>query len=343
MALTIGQASELFEAQLVGQRDFLIDSVGDPALAKPNTICFAMAESALPKLKASQSKCWVISEKLYDFLEPDVRDQKNFLLTDEPYYLYTKIMNHFHPPVAPKPKVHSQSVIDPTAKVHESAQIEAFVVVGAHSVIGPNVIIHSGVWIDEDVEVGEGSILYSGVKVYHGSRVGKRNILHSGAVIGSDGFGFVQHQGKNVRVPQVGRAILHDEVEVGSNSTIDRGTMGDTIIGARTKIDNLCQVGHNCVLGEDNIMCAFAGASGNTRTGKNVILGAKAGTKGHLSITDNVAVGAQAGVTKNITESGPIKGYPAKPLKEFLKNQALIQRLPEFFKRLTDLEKRFQK
>jgi UDP-3-O-[3-hydroxymyristoyl] glucosamine N-acyltransferase len=273
-------------------------------------------------------------------LTSETKSTKVFLLVDQPYLFFVKLANHFFPEPKPRPGVHATAVIDATAEVHEGCQIGPFVHVAAGARIERDVVLHSHVWIGEGASVGEGSILYGGVKVYPRSVVGKRNILHSGAVIGADGFGFLRDGEKLVKIPQVGRAVLHDDVEVGANTTIDRGAFDDTVVGAGTKIDNHVQIGHNVRIGKSGIFCAFAGISGNTTIGDNVLFAGQAGTKGHMKVGNNVSVGAQSGVSKNIPDGQNVKGYPAQPLNEYLKNQALFLKLPEIYKRLVKLEKK---
>jgi UDP-3-O-[3-hydroxymyristoyl] glucosamine N-acyltransferase len=224
-------------------------------------------------------------------------------------------------------------VVDPTAEVG------AFVYIGERVHIGARVVLYPGTWIDADSKIGADSVLYGGVKVYAQSEIGARCILHAGAVIGSDGFGYVQENGKQIKVPQLGRAILHDDVEIGANTTVDRGAIGDTVIGEGTKIDNLVQVGHNCILGKNNIICSMVGLSGTTTVGDNSLLAGMVGTKGHVKIGSRVQVAGQTGVSKDIADDQAVKGYPPMPLREYLKVQTLFTRLPEIYKRLQQVEK----
>ena len=341
--LTAGEASERLRARLVGDAAFLIEGVASPETATAHTVCFVESKSYLPDFNRSPSLCWVTTPDIYEGLEERTRQKRVFLLSEKPYHSFVKLVEHFFPAVKSTPRKHSLAAIDSTAVVDPSAQIQEFVSIGARAKVGAGVILHSGVWIGEDVTVGENTVIYAGAKIHSGCIVGKKNVIHAGAVIGSDGFGFLPDSQGLVKVPQVGRVVLHDEVEVGANSTIDRGTLGDTIIGRGTKIDNLVQIGHNCIVGTNCILCAFVGLSGNTTLGNNVLMAGQAGTKGHLSIGDNVQVGAQSGVSKDIPSNRQVKGYPAIPLKDFLKLQVLFTKLPEIYKRLTSVEKSLEK
>jgi UDP-3-O-[3-hydroxymyristoyl] glucosamine N-acyltransferase len=318
--------------------DLVITGVGAPGIGAPDFICFIEAEKYLESFKKSSCRAWLITPEIFSRLPNELTAEKIFLITDKPYLNFVRIVNLFHPPPKVRPGIHSTAIIHPTAQVHPTAQIEAHVVIQGHVKIGADTVLYPGVWVGEYSEVGEGSILYGGAKVYHNCIVGKRNILHAGAVVGSDGFGFLPDASRLLKIPQVGRAILHDDIEVGANSTIDRGTIEDTVIGSGTKIDNLVQIGHNCKIGQNCIFCAFVGVSGNTIIGNNVLLAGQVGTKGHMKIGDNVQVGAQSGVSKDVPSNSKVKGYPPQPLKDYLRLQVLIQKLPDLYKRLIKLE-----
>jgi UDP-3-O-[3-hydroxymyristoyl] glucosamine N-acyltransferase len=197
--------------------------------------------------------------------------------------------------------------------------------------------------VGEDSSIGEDSILYPHVSVYSATIIGKRVILHSGVVVGSDGFGYVKEGKRNVKIPQVGIVEIEDDVEIGANTTIDRAALGKTIIRRGVKIDNLVQVAHNVVIGEDSIIVAQVGISGSTKIGSNVTLAGQVGVVGHVEIGDNAMVGAQAGVTHDLPGNQGYVGSPALPHREFLRAVTVFPQLPEMRKRLLDLEKRLQK
>jgi len=326
------------DANLVGDKNFVIKGVGAAATAASDSVCFIEAEKYLEGFKKSASRAWIISPKIFESLDQKTKDERVFFVTEKPYNSFVKLVNHLFPAKKITPGIHSSAVISPSAHVDPTAHIGPHVIVDAGAHIGPRVVMHAGAWVGESAKVGEDSILYGGVKIYHESILGKRNIIHAGAVIGSDGFGFIPDKTSLLKIPQIGRAILHDDVEVGANSTIDRGTIEDTVIGRGTKIDNLVQIGHNSKLGENCILCAFVGVSGNTTIGNNVLLAGQVGTKGHMKIGDNTQIGAQSGVSKDIPANSKVKGYPPQPLPEYLRLQALIQKLPEIYRRLVKLE-----
>jgi len=338
--MTAGEASERLEAQLVGDAKFLIEGVAGPESATSNTACFVESESYLPLFKKSSALCWVTTPKIFESLEESAKKNKTFLLSEKPYLSFVKLVSHFHPTVKSSGKINSQSWIDPSAEIHESVQVDAFVVVGARTKVAAGAVLKAGVWIGDDVVIGEESILNAGVKIYHQCILGKRNTIHSGAVIGADGFGFIPDSSGLTKIPQVGKVVLHDDVEVGANSTIDRGTLEDTVIGRGTKIDNLVQIGHNCKIGKNVILCGFVGLAGNTTIGDNCLLAGQVGVAGHLTIGDNVQIAAQTGVSKDVASNQKVKGYPPQPLNEYLKLQVMIHKLPEIYKRLVAAEKK---
>jgi UDP-3-O-[3-hydroxymyristoyl] glucosamine N-acyltransferase len=204
-------------------------------------------------------------------------------------------------------------------------------------------MLYPGVYVGEDSSVGEDSVLHPNVSIYPRTIIGKRVILHSGVVVGSDGFGYAKEGKKNVKIPQVGSVEIEDDVEIGANTTIDRAALGKTIIRRGVKIDNLVQVAHNVVIGEDSIIVAQVGISGSTKIGSNVTLAGQVGVVGHIEIGDNVMVGAQSGVAHELPPNQAYTGSPALPHREFLRVVTVIPKLPEMRKTLIDIEKRLIK
>ena len=219
-----------------------------------------------------------------------------------------------------------------------------FVYVGDRCRIGDRVILYPGVYVGEDSSIGEESVLYPNVSIYPGTVIGKRVILHSGVVVGSDGFGYVKDGKKNVKIPQVGKVEIEDDVEIGANTTIDRATLGKTIIRRGVKIDNLVQVAHNVVIGEDSIIVAQVGIAGSTKIGSNVTLGGQVGVADHVEIGDNVMVGAQSGVRSDLAANASLyRDVLRLPHREFLRVANVFPKLPEMRKTLIEIEKRLKK
>jgi len=264
------------------------------------------------------------------------------LRVDDPYFSFLKILQTLDPPKDPLPPgIHSTAVIPSSAVLGTDARIGACVVLGERCVIGGGAMICHGVVLGDDVHVGEGSVLYPNVSVREGCRIGQRVIVHSGATIGSDGFGFAPRpDGTYEKIPQRGIVVLEDDVEIGANCAVDRATIGETRIKQGAKLDNLIQVAHNVVIGENTVIAAQAGISGSTKLGKNCMVGGQVGFTGHLSIADNTRFGAQSGVHRSIAD--PDKTYfgsPASPQRDALRQYAAISQLPEALVTIRELKR----
>jgi UDP-3-O-[3-hydroxymyristoyl] glucosamine N-acyltransferase len=239
--------------------------------------------------------------------------------------------------------IQEPSHISATAKLGTNVFVGAFSYIGENVVIGNNVKIHPQVYIGNDVVVGDDSVLHPGVKIYQDCRVGKRVTIHAGSIIGSDGFGFApQADGTYKKIPQIGNVVVEDHVEIGSNCSIDRATIGSTIIHEGAKLDNLIQIAHNVEIGSFTVIAAQSGISGSTKIGRNVMIGGQVGIVGHISIADGSKINAQSGVTKSILSSMAVTGSPAYNYAAALRAQAVSRNLPELEKRLKELEKQIQ-
>lgn len=237
--------------------------------------------------------------------------------------------------------IQEPSYISKTAKLGENVFVGAFTFIGENVEIGNNVKIHPQVYIGNDVKIGDNSVIHPGVKIYHQCVAGKNVTIHAGSVIGSDGFGFApQQDGTYKKIPQIGNVVIGDGVEIGSNCSIDRATIGSTVIHPGAKLDNLIQIAHNVEIGSFTVIAAQAGVSGSTKIGKNAMIGGQAGIVGHLSIADGARINAQSGVTKSIKEANfAVSGSPAHEYGAMLRAQAVQRNLPEMEKRIAELEK----
>lgn len=230
--------------------------------------------------------------------------------------------------------------VDASASLGTNIFLGAFAYVGKNARIGNNVKIYPQVYVGDGVELGDNTVLHPGVKVYHGCKLGKNVTIHAGAVIGADGFGFApQPDGSFQKVPQIGNVIIEDNVEVGANTTIDRGTIGSTLIKAGAKIDNLVQVAHNVEIGSHTVIAAQAGISGSTKLGRHVMVGGQVGIVGHIHIGDKAKINAQSGVSKSLEPGKAVTGSPAHDYTAALRSQAISRRLPDLEKKIKELEK----
>ena len=236
--------------------------------------------------------------------------------------------------------IEEPSYIAASASLGQNVYVGAFAYIGKNVTIGNGVKIFPQVFIGENVTIGDGTMLMPGVKIYHDCKLGKNITVHAGSVIGSDGFGFApQADGSFKKVPQIGNVVIEDGVEVGSNTSIDRATIGSTFIKAGAKIDNLVQIAHNVEVGNNSVIAAQSGISGSTKLGRNVMIGGQAGIVGHLHIGDGAKVNAQSGVSKSIEAGKAVTGSPAFDYTSALRSQAAARKLPEMEKRLKELER----
>lgn len=296
---------------------------------------------ALEKAQKTEAAAILISEKLLRMEKEKVKLPA--VVVENPRYAFAQSLAFFYKRSLPERKVSPKASIGKNVKIGNDVYVGDFAVIGDNTVIGDSVCIFPLTYVGKDVKIGEGSIIYPQAVLHNHTVVGKEVIVHSGAVIGGDGFGFVQVQGEQKKIPQVGSVELCDKAEIGANVTIDRATTGVTRIGEGTKIDNLVQVGHNCKLGKNCIMVSQSGIAGSTRLGDNVTLAAQAGTAPHVRIGDNTLVAGRGGVTHDLPGKQVVSGFPAKPHREALKIQAAVQRLPTLRKIIKELESRIDK
>jgi UDP-3-O-[3-hydroxymyristoyl] glucosamine N-acyltransferase len=324
------------DGTVVGDGEVEISGVAAIEEAREGEITFIANPKYLRRLKDTNASAIVVSKEV-------TQANKPLLCVTHPHLAFAKILTlFFEKPYQPK-GIDSHTWISPTAKLGKDLTLYPFVYIGDRCSIGDRVTLYPGVFVGEDSAIGEDSILYPNVSVYSGTVIGKRVILHSGVVVGSDGFAYVKEGKKNVKIPQVGRAEIEDDVEIGANTTIDRAALGKTIIRRGVKIDNLVQVAHTVVIGEDSILCAQVGISGSTKIGSNVTLAGQVGVVDHVEIGDDVMVGAQSGVMNDLPANQAYVGTPSYPHREFLRMAAAFPKLPEMRKTLLDLEKRIEK
>jgi UDP-3-O-[3-hydroxymyristoyl] glucosamine N-acyltransferase len=321
---------------VAGDGEVEIDGVASIEDAKEGEITFIANPKYLSKLNQTQASAVIVSSEV-------ILGEKPLLCVKNPYLAFAKILTLFtQKPYQPK-GVDPNARVSPTAQLGKDLTVYPFVYIGDRCRIGDRVTLYPGVYVGDDCSIGEDSILHANVSLYPGMTIGKRVILHSGVVVGSDGFGYAKEGGKNFKIPQVGRVEIEDDVEIGSNTSVDRGVLGNTIIRRGVKIDNLVQIAHNVLIGEDSIIVAQVGISGSTKLGSNVTLAGQVGLAGHLQIGDNVMVGAQSGVGHDLSPSQAYSGSPAIPHREWLRMATAMPKVPEMRKRLTEMEKRLNR
>jgi UDP-3-O-[3-hydroxymyristoyl] glucosamine N-acyltransferase len=275
---------------------------------------------------------------------PIERDDLAVLRARDPYLAYTKALRLFHPVPEVVPFVHPAAVIDATAQVAADAYIGACVVVGPRCVIGSRAVLHPNVTVYEDVEIGAHSVIHSGVALRERTQIGQRVIIHNNVVVGSDGFGFAKNEDKSwLKIPQTGRVVIEDGVEIGAGTTIDCASVGETRIKRGVKIDNLVQIGHSCTIDEDALICAQTGLAGSSHIGRRVILAGQVGIAGHLHVGDDAVLTAKSATSHDILPGKVISGIPGFDNKEWLRATAAYRRLGEMARTVRELEKRLAK
>lgn len=336
MKKRLKELAQWVDGTVVGDGEIEISGVAAIEEARVGEITFIANPKYLPKLRETNASAIVVSKEV-------TQANKPLLCVTHPQLAFAKILTLFSEmPYQPK-GIDSHAWISPTAKLGKDLTLYPFVYIGDRCSIADRVTLYPGVYVGEDSVIGEDSILYSHVSIYSGTVIGKRVILHSGVVVGSDGFGYVKEGKRNVKIPQVGTVEIEDDVEIGANTSIDRAALGKTIVRKGVKIDNLVQVAHNVVIGEDSIIVAQVGIAGSTKIGSNVTLAGQVGVAGHIEIGDNVMVGAQAGVIHDLPENQGYHGSPALPQREYIRAITTLPKLPEMRKTLIEIEKRLKK
>ena len=279
------------------------------------------------------------------YLSEDAQTDRQIaiLRVQDPYLAYTRALRIFNPEAELEPFVHPSAVIDPTARLAKRVAIGACAVIGRNVFIGDEVRIYPNVTVYDDVTIGRGSVIHSGVAIRERTVVGERVVIHNNCVIGCDGFGYAKDEEKHwLKIPQTGRVVIEDDVEIGAATTIDRASVGESRIGRGSKLDNLVQIGHSCTVGEDTLLCAQVGLAGSSHIGNRVILAGQAGVAGHLTIGDDVVLTAKSATSHDIPAGKVISGIPAFDNKDWLRSTAAFRRLGEMQRTLRNLEKRIK-
>ncbi len=321
LAVKIGARLEPRDAS-----DLNISGIATLEAAVPGQITFLSNPKYAPLAKTTKASAVIVDEQF-----PAI--DKPLLRIKNPQFGYARAVALFHAPVQYKPGIHPTAVIDPSAKIGDGASIGPYVTIEADVEIGRNCTLLPHVVIYRGVKIGNHFFAHSHVSIREFCEIGNHVLLHNGVVIGSDGFGFAKDEnGLWQKIPQTGKVVIEDDVEIQANSCIDRASLGESRIGRGTKIDNLVQVGHNCTVGENSMLCAQVGLAGSTELGRNVILAGQAGIAGHCKLGDGVIVTAQSGTSHDIEPGRMISGSPAFDNKQWLRSVAIFNKLPELAK-----------
>jgi UDP-3-O-[3-hydroxymyristoyl] glucosamine N-acyltransferase len=333
MTMTAAEIAKHLEGQATGDGSVQLTGFASADKARPGDLTFAENETYF--LRAEQSAATAI---MVD--GPFTSAKKIIIRVPNARIAFAKVLPLFFPePVFP-PGIHPTAIIAPTAEVDPSSHVGPYCVIGEQSKLGANVVLQASVNVGAQCVIGSGTQSFPNVTLYPRTQIGQRVRIHAGAVIGSDGFGYVLDNGIHRKVPQVGYVVIQDDVEIGANVTIDRGALGPTTIGRGTKIDNLVQIAHNVTIGDHCLVVAQAGIAGSTRLGNYVTLAGQVGLAGHLKIGNKAVVAAQSGVMHDIPDGEKWFGYPAQPDRRMKRQVLAVQQLPDLLRRVADLEKR---
>lgn len=335
--ITLAAICDYIHGDCIGDLSIHIEGAAGIDEAGPSQISFLSNPVYIDKISATNAGAVLIKE---DMKLPSVPSHTLIVKCKDPYLAFCMVLTKYFNPIQSKIGVEQPSFVAPSVGIHESNYIGAFAYVSDGVVLGKGVQVYPQCYIGQGVEIGENTLLYAGVKIYPGTIVGKNCIIHAGVVIGSDGFGQApMPDGSYAKIPQIGKVIIEDDVEIGANTTIDRATLGVTTIEKGCKLDNLIQIGHNARVGQHTVIAAQTGVAGSTSIGKHCMIGGQVGFAGHLKIADKSRFGAQAGVATHIKEPGKDwLGTPAIPYKDSLKSMILHKKLPEIEERLRKIE-----
>ncbi len=338
MEFTANQIAEFLEGKVEGDGEAKVNNVAKIEEGKSGTLAFLANPKYTSYIYTTNASIVLVNKSF----KADKKINSTLIYVEDAYRAFVSLLE-----MVAEAMFEEKTGIEEPCFIHESVTkgtnlyIGAFAYIGKNVKLGNNVKIYPQVYIGDNVTIDEGTTIYAGAKVYHDCVLGKQNTIHSGAVIGADGFGFAPTDTTNYKkIPQIGNVILENYVEIGSNTTVDRATMGSTIIRKGVKLDNLIQIGHNVEVGENTVMAAQVGIAGSTKIGKNCMFGGQAGFAGHLIIADEVKAAAMSGVAQSVKEKGKIiMGAPAYDISGFMKSFIVQRNLPEMSRKVRQLEK----
>jgi UDP-3-O-[3-hydroxymyristoyl] glucosamine N-acyltransferase len=332
MAFTAAEIAKQLQGEVLGDGAIVLNGFAPADRAQAGDLTFAENKEFFQRAEQSAASAIIADNRF-------VSSCKVIIRVPDARVAFARVLALFFPEATFAPDIHPTAVVASSARVDKSAYIGPHCVVGERAQIGARSVLQGGNSVGADSKLGDDVNLFPNVTLYPRTEIGNRVRVHSGAVIGSDGFGYVQDGGIHRKVPQIGNVIIRDDVEIGANVTIDRGALGSTVIGTGTKIDNLVQIGHNVEIGEHNLLVSQVGIAGSTKLGKYVVLAGQVGVAGHLKIGNQVTVAAQSGIMHDIPDGGKWLGSPAQADRQMKREIVAIRHLPELLKRVAVLEK----
>ena len=329
----VSELVRAIDAQLHGPAELRITGVNSLERAEPGDLALLSGHRLLDQALHSRASAFIVPQYF-----PDLNGAQ--VVSAHPQFDFVRLINQFFTKTFSPTGIAENVVTGSNVRLGRDLSIGPFVTIGHHTTLGNRVTLYPGVFLGEGVTIGDDSVLHPNVSIQDGCRIGARVIIHAGTVIGSDGFGYVQHEGRHHEIPQQGIVVIENDVEIGANVTIDRATFGATCVRQGTKIDNLVQIAHNVTVGEHGIIVAQVGIAGSTTIGKGVMIGGQAGLIDHLTIGDQAMIAAGAGIEKDVEPGARMSGLPATQSTAFFRTHVLVQQLPELKKQISNLEKR---
>jgi UDP-3-O-[3-hydroxymyristoyl] glucosamine N-acyltransferase len=339
MEFTATQIAQLIKGEIEGNPQEKVTTISRIEEGVKGTLSF-LANPKYEKYLYSTTSSIVLINKSLELSE---KVSCTLIRVDDAYQAFASLLNLYQNTLPQKKGIDPGSHVSNNAVVGEDCYIGVFAFIGENARIGKDVKIYPQVYVGDNVSIGDHTTLYPGVKIYNNCQIGKNCIIHASTVIGSDGFGFAPGEGTYLKIPQIGNVVIEDDVEIGSNVSIDRATIGSTILHKGTKLDNLIQIAHNVEIGENTVIVAQSGIAGSSKIGKNVMIAAQAGIVGHITIANDVKIGAQAGVINNVKKEGSIVlGSPAGDIQETKKSMVIYRKLPQLYEKILALEKELE-
>lgn len=338
MEFTVKQIAEILNGVIEGDPEARVNKLSKIEEGGDKSLTFLANPQYTQYIYTTTATAAIVSKSFI----PEKPVHCTLIKVDDPYASFSILLEHYNSARNNKKGIEQPSFISEGVDIPEDGYIGAFVYIGKNVSIGRNVKIYPQAYVGDNVTIGDNTVIYSGVKIYHECVIGKGCTIHSGVIIGGDGFGFAPGASNNYKkVPQIGNVVLEDFVEIGSNTTIDRATLGSTIIRKGVKLDNLIQVAHNVEIGENTVIAAQTGIAGSTKLGRDMMIGGQVGIIGHLQIADKVKIAAQSGIGHSVTTEGEIlQGSPAFGVGEYKRSYVLFRKLPELKNRIDEIEKR---
>lgn len=339
MKFTASQIAHALNGTVDGDNDIEVFTLSKIEEGKSGSLSFLANPKYTPYIYDTQASIVIVNNSFVPAKELNC----TLIRVEDAYTAFSQLLDMYNKVKLNKTGISKQAAISDTALIGKNVYIGEFVVIGENVSIADNSKIYPLTYIGDNCKIGQETTLFAGVKIYSECIIGNFCTLHAGVVIGSDGFGFApQTNNQYVKVAQIGNVILEDHVEIGANSTIDRATLGSTIIRKGVKLDNLIQIAHNVEIGENTVMAALAGISGSTKIGKNCMIGGQVGMNGHIRIGDNVKIGAQAGVISNVKDGETIIGSPAMDVGAFMRSSVYFKKLPDLAQKIHTIEKKLK-